>query len=146
MVPRRTKDKTRQTHIPVKELARSAVDAILSKKGRDILVLDVNAVSGIADFFILATGDSNLQIKAIVEAVRLELQGEHGERPWHVEGSQHSQWVLLDYVDLVVHIFNEEKRSFYSLERLWGDAPKEAVPDDGSGESVNLLDQSIKIK
>ena len=103
-------------------------------------------VSGIADLFILATGDSDLQIKAILEAVRHELREEHGERPWHVEGAQHMQWVLLDYVDLVVHIFSQEKRVYYSLERLWGDAPKEEVPEDGSGEKVALLGHSRKTK
>ena len=115
------------------------MDAILSKKGRDVLVLDVHDVSGVADIFILATGDSDLQIKAMSDAVRVELREETGERPWHVEGAEHYQWVLLDYVDLVVHIFSEEKRTFYSLERLWGDAPNEAVSEDGSGENVKLL-------
>ncbi|GMQ82948.1 MAG: hypothetical protein BMS9Abin05_2418 [Rhodothermia bacterium] len=106
----------------------------------------MHTVSGIADLFILVTGDSDLQIKAILEAVRHELREEHGERPWHVEGTQHMQWVLLDYVDLVVHIFNQEKRDYYSLERLWGDAPKEAVPEEGCGETVALLGQSRKTK
>lgn len=120
-------------------LAHHAVDAILDKKGRDILVLDVHEVSGVADIFILATGDSDLQIKAIVDNVSMDLREQTGEKPWHVEGGEYNQWVLLDYVDLVVHIFNEEKRSYYSLDRLWGDAPQEAVPDDGSADSIALL-------
>lgn len=115
------------------------MDAVLSKKGRDVLVLDVHEVSGVADIFILATGDSDLQIKAMSDAVRAELREKTGERPWHVEGAEYYQWVLLDYVDLVVHIFSAEKRTFYSLERLWGDAPNEAVSEDGSGENVKLL-------
>ncbi len=115
------------------------MDAVLSKKGRDVLVLDVHDVSGVADIFILATGDSDLQIKAMSDAVRVELREKTGERPWHVEGADHHQWVLLDYVDLVVHIFNEEKRTFYSLERLWGDAPNEAVSEDGLSENIKLL-------
>ncbi len=101
--------------------------------------MDVHDVSGIADIFILATGDSDLQIRAMFDAVRDELRERTGEKPWHVEGAEHAQWVLLDYVDLVVHIFNEEKRTFYSLERLWGDAPNEAVSEHGSGENVKLL-------
>lgn len=141
IAPRRIKDKVRRKRVPVQDLARSAIDAILTKKGRDILVLDVHDVSGMADIFILVTGDSELQIKAIFNSVRSELHEELEERPWHVEGIEHLQWVLLDYVDLVVHIFNEEKRSYYSLERLWGDAPKEAVPESGSGDSVDLLGQ-----
>lgn len=124
---------------PVKLLARVAVDAILNKKGRDILILDVNEVSGIADIFILVTGDSDLQIRAIVESVRQQLKDQLGELPWHIEGDDHYQWVLLDYVDLVVHVFHEEKRAFYELERLWGDAPHEEVPDDGDAASVKIL-------
>ncbi len=116
-----------------------AVDAVLSKKGREIVVLDVHTVSGIADIFLIATGDSDLQVRAIHEAVREQLRVEAGEKPWHTEGTDHSQWVLLDYVDLVVHIFSPEKRSFYSLERLWGDAPREEVPDDGAADQVSLL-------
>jgi len=101
--------------------------------------MDVHGVSGIADIFLLATGDSDLQVRAMYQAVGDELRKNAGEKPWHIEGSEHLQWVLLDYVDLVVHIFNEEKRTFYSLERLWGDAASEAVPEDGSGENVKLL-------
>ena len=101
--------------------------------------MDVHDVSGFADIFILATGDSELQIRAIHDAIRTSVKEETGERPWHVEGLEHSQWVLLDYVDLVIHVFNEEKRAFYSLERLWGDAPKEEVPLDGAGDKVALL-------
>ena len=139
IIPARTKEKERRTQIPVRSLARLAVDAALSKKGRDVLVLDVHDVSGIADIFILVTGDSDLQIRAIHDAVRKDLREQTGERPWHVEGADHAQWVLLDYVDLVVHIFTEEKRTFYSLERLWGDAPHESVPETGSGDNVDLL-------
>jgi ribosome-associated protein len=73
------------------------------------------------------------------EAVQESLRTQAGEKPWHVEGIDHAHWVLLDYVDLVVHIFNPEKRAFYSLERLWGDAPREDVPDDGAADGVALL-------
>ena len=125
--------------MPVKLIARLAVDAILEKKGRDILVLDVHEVSGIADIFIVATGDSDLQIRAIVDSVRANLKEKAGERPWHVEGSDHHQWVLLDYVDLVVHVFQNETRAFYSLERLWGDAPREEVDEMGDASSIKLL-------
>jgi len=115
------------------------VDAILAKKGRDILILDVHEVSGMADIFILVTGDSDLQIRAIVESVRVEVKEQMAEGPWHVEGADHYQWVLMDYVDLVIHVFNEEKRSFYALERLWGDAPREEVRDELQADSITLL-------
>jgi len=142
LVPKRKAGKKRITATPVRELARHAVEAILSKKGREIVVLDVHAVSGVADIFLISTGDSDLQIRAIHDAVQAELRERAGEKPWHVEGTDHAQWVLMDYVDLVVHIFSPEKREFYSLERLWGDAPREQVPDDGVADEVALLSQT----
>lgn len=129
----------RSTGIPAPVLAREAVDALLQKKARDIVVMDMRGVSGVADLFVLATGDSDMQIKAAVDSVRERLREQFGERPWHVEGYEHRQWVLVDYVDLVVHVFMDERRAFYGLERLWGDAPREAVPDDGHGSDVRIL-------
>jgi len=139
LVPRRSGKKKRATGTPVRELARHAVEAILSKKGRDVVVLDVHGVSGVADIFLIATGDSDLQIRALSDAVRDQLRERSGEKPWHMEGMDHLQWVLLDYVDLVVHLFSPDKRAFYSLERLWGDAPREQVPDDGTADQISLL-------
>ncbi len=139
IIPERTEEKQRSTQTPVTLLARMAVDAILEKKGRDILVMEVSEVSGVADYFIITTADSDLQVRAIVDSVRIHIKDEFKERPWHVEGTDHHQWVVIDYVDLVVHVFLPEKREFYALDRLWGDAPQEQVPDTGSGESVVLL-------
>lgn len=138
-VPERTPDKQRQTAASTKHISRLAVDAILEKKGKDILVLDVTGVSGVADIFILVTGDSDLQIRAIMESVRMKLKEEAGESPWHLEGNDHFHWVLMDYVDLVVHVFLSEKRDFYELERLWGDAPREEVRDEQQASDVALL-------
>ncbi len=120
-------------------LARHAVEGLLNKKGLDIRVIDVRGVSGVSDYFVIATGESELQVRAMVDAVREEIQDETDERPWHVEGTDHHLWVVLDYVDLVVHVFQTERRAFYGLERLWGDAPSETVPEDGSGDTVALL-------
>lgn len=92
-----------------------------------------------ADIFILVTGDSDMQIRAIVDSVRAKLKEEAGERPWHVEGTDHYQWVLMDYVDLVVHVFLPEKREFYSLERLWGDADRAEVDESMSAADVKIL-------
>ena len=138
-MPERTEDKQRTTPAPVKELTKLAVEAILDKKGRDVEVFDVRGVSGVADFFIVTTGDSELQVKAIAQAIRVSIKEHALERPWHVEGSEHNNWVLMDYVDLVVHIFLPEMRSYYSLERLWGDAPRETIESDGSAEEMDLL-------
>lgn len=138
--PAPTPSAQRHNHAPASTLARLGIDAILEKKGRDIAVLDMQDVSGMADFFVLCTGDSDIQIKAIVDGVQEQIQEHAGESPWHVEGYDHRQWVLLDYVDLVVHVFNEEKRGFYDLERLWGDAPIETVDDEAeSADDVEML-------
>ncbi len=131
--------KKRKTYTPVRALARAAVDAILDKKGLDVRVIDMHGVSGVADLFVIATGEADLQVRALAEAVREEIRETYDERPWHVEGIEHLQWVVLDYVDLVVHLFLPEKRAFYNLERLWGDAPTENVPSEGSAADVVLL-------
>jgi ribosome-associated protein len=78
-----------------------------------------------------------MQVRAVAEAVREQIREQADERPWKREGMQHNQWVVLDYVDLVVHVFDRERREYYDLERLWGDAPMEHVADDA--DVVKLL-------
>ncbi len=136
------KKNRRRTHqTPVKDLARDAVDALLDKKGINLTVMDMHEVSGVADIFVLATGESELQIKALADAVVERIRDRHHERPWHVEGYEGRQWVLLDYVDLVVHIFSQEKRTFYGLERLWNDAPSESVSPELPVDEIKLLQE-----
>ncbi|MEM9997289.1 MAG: ribosome silencing factor [Bacteroidota bacterium] len=130
--------KQRATPTPTRTLVELAVDAMLDKKAADVTVLDLRGVSGVADFFVLATGTSDVQIKAIADGVRMGVKEATGELPWHREGYTSLVWVLLDYVDVVVHVFNEEKRAFYDLERLWGDAPRELVAD--GYERIAILD------
>jgi ribosome-associated protein len=120
-------------------LAAHAVDAMAEKKASDITILDLRGVSGMADFFVIATGDSDLQIRAIANGVRERIEEECEERPWKEEGTDALQWVLLDYVDLVVHVFTAEKREHYGIERLWGEASSESVPDNGDASDVELL-------
>lgn len=138
-MPSRTGEEKRATTVPVYHLAAAAVDAALDKKARDVAVMDMREVSSVADYFVLCTGRSELQIRAIVDGIEERIKKEHDERPWKTEGREHRQWVVLDYVDLVVHVFNDEKRSYYNLERLWGDAPIEHVSDEGSSDEVQLL-------
>lgn len=130
------------THLPVYELAQHAIEAAFSKKAEDIVVMDMRDVSGVADIFVLCTGTSDLQIKAIYQAIRARIREFGDELPWHMEGTESLQWVLLDYVNLVVHIFSQEKREFYDLERLWGDAPKELVSEEDLIESIAILKPS----
>ncbi len=107
------------------------VEAMLDKKARDVTVLDMREVAGFVDYFVIGTGDSELQIKAIAEAIRERVRTQCDEKPWHMEGADAWQWVLLDYVDVVAHVFSPDKRAFYDLERLWGDAPKQQVDSGG---------------
>ena len=97
--------------------------AASDKKAEDIIILDVRKISSIADYFIICTAASTRQIKAVYENIDKAVSAA-GESPYHIEGTDSSQWVLIDCFDVVIHIFNEESRNYYSLERLWGDAPR----------------------
>lgn len=110
-------------------LTRHVVDAIQAKKAKDIVLIDMREVSEIADYFVICTGESDLQIKAIVDGVEEDVRKTTGERPWRTEGFESRQWVLIDYVDVVVHVFDQERRSYYNLERLWADAPIEEISE-----------------
>jgi ribosome-associated protein len=112
------------------ELKGLVVDAILAKKGVDLTVLDLAGISEVADYFVICTAQSDLQSKAIFDGIKHDVNKACGERPWRMEGTEHRKWVLVDYVDVVVHIFDRESRAYYDLERLWGDAPQEEITED----------------
>ena len=103
-------------------VARLAARAALDKRAVDLVVLDLQGMSSLADFFLVCTGRSTAQMDTIAEAIAIALRAD-GIRVRHREGTAESGWLLLDYGDVVVHIFGEEPRAFYGLERLWGDAP-----------------------
>ena len=111
-----------------KQLAYKIADLALDKKAKQIIVMDLDGKTGISDFFVLMSGDSDTQIKAIADHIVRELKRQE-IRVYHREGYNSLQWVLLDYVDVVVHIFKPETREFYGLERLWGDAKIDFVMD-----------------
>ena len=101
------------------EAARMAGDL----KCEDVVVMDLRGLSGVTDFFVIATGSSNRQMRSVAE--RIEEYGRKvGARPFGRSGYQLGQWVLIDFVDVVVHVFDRERRTYYDLELLWGDAPK----------------------
>jgi ribosome-associated protein len=104
-----------------KDLATKLANLTLSKKATDVKILDLRDLTTITDFFVICTGASDTQVKAIADAV-IEGSKGLGERPWHKEGITNRSWVLLDYVEVVVHIFLKDTRNFYGLEKLWGDA------------------------
>lgn len=105
-----------------REVALAAARAAASKQAEDIAILDVREVIVITDFFVICTGGSDRQVRTLVDAVEKELRG-LGVRPVRREGQSEGRWVLLDYVDVVIHAFAPEERKFYDLERLWRDAP-----------------------
>lgn len=98
------------------------VDLIMSKKGEDIVLIDLRKVSSISDFFIITTGSSGVHVRAIADEVKIMLKKEDSIAPWHIEGYSAQKWILIDYVDIVVHVFDKDTRSYYSLEKLWKDA------------------------
>jgi ribosome-associated protein len=105
---------------------RSAIEASQEKKATDLVVLDLRGLATFTDFFLLATGGSNRQLKAIVDGIEEEL-AKKGVKPDHVEGYPNGDWVLMDYVDFIVHVFTPRSRTYYNLERLWGDAARLAI-------------------
>lgn len=109
--------------------AQRAARAAIDKKAIDVLVLDVQGLSSVADYFLVCSGRSTPHVKSISDAIREELK-EEGSRPLHAEGQAESGWLLLDYGDVLMHVFLEDTRAYYSLERLWGDAP--LLPVDGA--------------
>lgn len=109
---------------PTQQLLDAIVDGILDKKGHQILVMDLRPTgNSVADWFVICHGTSNTQADAIADSVEDTVRKRLNEKPWHTEGFQNAEWILLDYVNVVVHVFQEPIRDFYRLEDLWADAP-----------------------
>ena len=104
-------------------MAVAAARAAAAKQAAAVVILDVHDLIVITDFFVIASGSSERQVKTVIEEVEKALRG-NGMKPVRREGETEAQWVLLDYVDVVVHVFSEEQREYYDLERLWRDAPR----------------------
>jgi len=109
------------------KIAQLAAEAADSKKSFDILVLDLRGLTSIADYFVICSASNTTQVGAIADGIGHALAAE-GVRTSHIEGGPEATWVLMDYSDVVVHIFDEQARSYYSLDRLWGDAPCVPLP------------------
>lgn len=114
---------------PNQDLAREAARLTLTKRAEDVVILDLRALDGVCDFFVIATGHSEIQVRAIADAVEEGLRESRRLKPWHSEGFEARRWILLDYVDVVVHVFHARAREYYLLDKLWGDAAREDVAD-----------------
>ncbi len=111
-----------------KSLARKIGLLALEKKAEEVTILDMSELSAACDYFVLCSAGSEQQVGAIADHIAVKLR-ERGQPPWHVEGRSQRRWVLIDFVDVVVHVFHHETRQFYMLERLWGDAKATRVKE-----------------
>ena len=111
-----------------KKIITTVVNCMLDKKANEITIIHVDKLTSLTDVFIICTSDSDPQTKAITNHIKDTLS-ENGTKAWHTEGYQHLKWVLIDYVNIVINIFNEESRKFYNLERLWADAKIEIIEE-----------------
>jgi ribosome-associated protein len=117
-----------------RQAAVAAARAAAAKQAEHITILDVHGLIVITDYFVICSGATERQVRTIVEEVEKALR-DLGRKPVRREGESERRWVLLDYVDLVVHVFTEQEREYYDLERLWGDAPRSAWEDEGVASS-----------
>lgn len=131
------------------DIVKAAASAAMSRRAQDGVILDLRELDCFTDFFAIFSGVSDIQVEGISQAVLEELETNWEQRPWHQEGERKADWILLDYVDFVVHVFLSERRSYYNLERLWAEAgrielPELAMPahleslsDEGSEERID---------
>jgi len=112
------------------KLLNVITDALLDKKAEDITILDVHELTTLADKFVICHANTDVQIKAIANNVNKATEEKLKEKAWKEEGRESRRWVILDYVNVVVHIFKKELREYYSLERMWNDAPIQKIEDD----------------
>lgn len=116
------------TLVTSRQLADAVVEALQDKKGLKIVVMDLRQVRGaISDYFVICSGTSDRHVQALSDTVYEELRIKLQDKPMNVEGRQRGEWVLMDYVNVVVHVFLEEKRRFFDIESLWADAPMERI-------------------
>ena len=120
------------------DLAKAAAAAIDDMKGLDTIIIDVSNLLFITDLFVIATGTSNRQVRSIADEVHTQLKEKHQRMSLRSEGADEAEWILLDYGEIVVHVFQAATRAFYDLERLWGDAPRIPFEPATQGTSDQL--------
>ncbi len=119
---------TRRPSIKPQQLAKLCAKYAADKKALDIVALDLRGISSFTDVFVICSGTSEPHLKAIASEIEDRLKKEHDVKPHGVDGYPASQWIVLDYSDVIVHVFHEQKRTFYSIEDLWGDAKRLDLP------------------
>lgn len=120
----------KQNDLNSQTLCDTVVEGMQEMKAKDIVVLDMRGIDGaVADFFVICSGDSSTQVEGISSSVVRYTRKELKEKPWHVEGKGNSEWVLVDYVSVVAHVFYKSAREFYDLEDLWADANRKDIPN-----------------
>ena len=120
--------KSKKITIDSEILARKVIEGLIEKKGVDIVKMDLRKLKGaISDYFVVCTGTSDRHVQALSDSVEKMVREDLKEKPMHVEGHTQGEWILLDYFDVIVHIFQRDKREFYNLEDLWGDASFEKI-------------------
>ena len=122
-----------EEYIEKKLLIEKIIEAIQDTKGEDIKLLDLTKIeNSAADYFIICSANSNTQVNAIAGNIEKKVRNELKDRPWHVEGSENAMWVLVDYVSVVVHVFQKHVRDFYDIEDLWSDAKITEIKDQNN--------------
>jgi ribosome-associated protein len=109
------------------DLAAAAIEYAADRKALDIVQLDLRGIIGYTDYFVICSGRSDRQVKAIHDAIHQGMKSEHGQLPRRVEGLSQARWILMDYLDVIVHVFTPETREYYRFEQLWGEAPSQVV-------------------
>ena len=133
----RPRRRARSGGAEIRALAEAAAREAADRRGQDVVLLDLRGLTSATDYFVIVSGESDVQVRAIAARVEERLERED-VRPWHVEGVRNARWVLLDYVDFVVHVFHHDARRYYELERLWADAPIESFPDEPGPDGKDL--------
>ncbi|MFT5821979.1 MAG: ribosome-associated protein [Crocinitomix sp.] len=119
-----------EKELETKKLIDSIIDGIQDIKGKDIVVLNLSELpNAVTDFFIICSGESNTQVESLAQSVVRKTREDVQDKPWHQEGTRNAEWILLDYVNIVVHIFYRDVREFYDLENLWADAERIDIPN-----------------
>ena len=121
---------TKKKETKSKQLVDAVVEGIQEKKGKNIAILDLTGLEHtITDYFVICDGDSNVHVDAVSDSVEDYIREKLSEKPYHIEGRENAQWILIDYVDVVVHLFQHSVRDFYNLESLWADAKRTDIPN-----------------